>query len=283
MVREEVDLLVEWAAGEGWNPGLRDADAFWATDPDGFVAAEIDGDIVGGGSIVAYGRSYGFMGFFLVRPDRRGHGLGRELWFTRRSLLLERLEPGAAIEMDGVFAMEHFYRAGGFVAQHRDLRFTGVAGDHTTPPTAAATSVDVVDVADVPFGLIEDYDRAHFPAPRPAFLRRWLAVPGGHAVASVDDDRCRGYAVIRPARVGHRIGPLFADDAAVAEALFASVTQRVAGATVFLDVPERNADAMALVARHGMQEVFGCARMTLGDPPSLPWDEIFGVTTFEIG
>ncbi|MGA0419930.1 MAG: GNAT family N-acetyltransferase, partial [Phycisphaerales bacterium] len=30
-------------------------------------------------------------------------------------------------------------------------------------------------------------------------------------------------------------------------------------------------------------EVFGCARMTLGRPPSLPMREIFGVTTFELG
>jgi hypothetical protein len=28
-----VDLLVDWAAAEGWNSGLHDANAFWATDP----------------------------------------------------------------------------------------------------------------------------------------------------------------------------------------------------------------------------------------------------------
>ena len=43
MRREELDLLVEWAALEGWNPGLSDADIFWATDPDGFIAAELNG------------------------------------------------------------------------------------------------------------------------------------------------------------------------------------------------------------------------------------------------
>ena len=43
MIRAEVDRLVEWAAEEGWNPGLHDADLFWATDPDAFIAAELDG------------------------------------------------------------------------------------------------------------------------------------------------------------------------------------------------------------------------------------------------
>ncbi len=53
MTRDELDVLVEWAAREGWNPGLDDAEVFWDTDPDGFVAAEIGGELVGGGSVVA--------------------------------------------------------------------------------------------------------------------------------------------------------------------------------------------------------------------------------------
>ena len=32
MSRAEMDLAVEWAAAEGWNPGLDDADAFFAAD-----------------------------------------------------------------------------------------------------------------------------------------------------------------------------------------------------------------------------------------------------------
>lgn len=36
MTREELDIAVEWAAREGWNPGVHDADAFYAADPNGF-------------------------------------------------------------------------------------------------------------------------------------------------------------------------------------------------------------------------------------------------------
>jgi ribosomal protein S18 acetylase RimI-like enzyme len=275
MRRDELDVLVEWAAAEGWNPGLDDAEVFWATDPDAFVAMEVDGELAGGGSIVSYGGLYGFMGFFIVRADLRHEGLGRQLWYERKRRLLARLAPDAAIEMDGVFAMEHFYAEGGFVAQHRDLRFETVA-------RAAEPAEGVVDVSEVPFEHIDRYDRAHFPAPRPEFLRRWIARPGGHAVA-LYDETCRGYAVSRPSRVGHRIGPLFADEPADAEALFAALEARLVGETIFLDVPERNAAALALVERHGMHEGFGCARMTLGPPPELPWDQIFGVTTLELG
>lgn len=92
-----------------------------------------------------------------------------------------------------------------------------------------------------------------------------------------------GYGVMRPCRIGHKIGPLFAANAVVAEQLFVSLASRVPGEPIFLDVPEINPDALALTARHGMKEVFGCARMVLGAIPKLPDAEIFGVTTFELG
>ena len=34
MSRPEVDQLVSWAAHEGWNPGLHDAELFWRADPE---------------------------------------------------------------------------------------------------------------------------------------------------------------------------------------------------------------------------------------------------------
>lgn len=280
MTRDELDVLVEWATAEGWNPGLGDAELFWATDPDGFVAAELDGELAGGGSIVSYGGAYGFMGLFIMRPDLRGHGLGRELWHTRRDQLQARLAPGTAIEMDGVFDMQPFYAKGGFVFQHRELRFEGRAIPIRTSPSAMP---EVVEVSEIPFADVEAYDRIHFPAPRPDFLRRWISQVGGHAVAVVEGSRCRGYAVSRPCRVGHKIGPLFADDERIAAALFDSLMTRLAGDAVFLDVPECNPAALALAHRYDMTEVFGCARMTLGPPPLLPWEEIYGITTFELG
>jgi Acetyltransferase (GNAT) domain len=69
----------------------------------------------------------------------------------------------------------------------------------------------------------------------------------------------------------------------MAEALFRGLADLAPGAPIFLDVPENNPQAMALAQRHGMGEVFGCARMYFGPPPVLPLAEIFGVTTFELG
>lgn len=126
LARAELDLVVDWAAAEGWNPGHADAAVFWETDPHGFVGVHRGGELAAAGAIVSYGGRLGFMGLFIVRPELRGRGLGRRLWFLRRDALLARLRRGAAIGMDGVFAMQDFYAAGGFRLSHRNLRMRGV-------------------------------------------------------------------------------------------------------------------------------------------------------------
>jgi GNAT superfamily N-acetyltransferase len=276
MSRGELDVLVAWAADEGWNPGLNDADLFWDTDPAGFVAAEADGALVGGGSIVSYDGRFGFMGFFIVAPAERGRGLGRRLWAHRRDALIARLRPGAAVGLDGVFAMQAFYARGGFRMAGRDLRMEGVGA---SAPLAAG----LVDAREVSPAALAAYDAGRFPAPRPGFVERWIAQPGARALAAVDGGAIRGYGVVRPCRTGFKVGPLFAADAAVAEPLFRGLGDHAAGAPLFLDVPEANRAAMDLARRHGMREVFGCARMYLGPRPALPEHEVFGVTTFELG
>ena len=141
----------------------------------------------------------------------------------------------------------------------------------------------VIEASVLPFERIDAYDRRHFPAPRSRFLQDWIQLPGGHALAVVDGGEIRGYAVMRPCRTGYKIGPLFAANAGLAESLLVAIASRVPGEPIFLDVPEINGDALALVARYRMSEVFGCARMVLGPIPELPVAEIFGVTTFELG
>lgn len=281
MIRSEVDLLVDWAAREGWNPGLHDAGLFWATDPGAFVAADLDGKLIGGGAITSYQGEFGFMGFFIVRPEYRGRGLGNRLWHARRERLLARLRPGAGVGLDGVFTMQDYYAKGGFVFSHRNMRFRV-----EVPPEAEASAEDgqdIVPLAGVPFEHVMDYDRTCFPAPRRTFLEGWIAQPEALALGCREGGRLIGYGVVRRCREGFKIGPLFADDAPAAEALFARLAGFAAGGPLFLDVPENNPAAMELVRRHRMTEVFGCARMYLGPPPDLAPGRIFGVTTFELG
>ena len=47
MTRNELDTAIAWARAEGWNPGLYEADSFYATDSNGFFMGEVDGEPVG--------------------------------------------------------------------------------------------------------------------------------------------------------------------------------------------------------------------------------------------
>lgn len=69
----------------------------------------------------------------------------------------------------------------------------------------------------------------------------------------------------------------------MAATLFDALAAFAGRGPVFLDVPENNPGAMALVRARAMTEVFGCARMYLGPVPAIRHERVFGVTTFELG
>jgi GNAT superfamily N-acetyltransferase len=281
MSRNEVDVLVEWAAQEGWNPGLHDAELFWQADPDAFIAAELQGELIGGGAITSYGGEYGFMGFFIVRPEFRGRGFGDVLWNARKSRLLERLHSGVAIGMDGVFDMQPYYAKGGFVFSHRNMRFRLSGQFQRSLADFSGQHIDLL--AKVSFDQVAEYDRRCFPAGRRDFLRNWIGQKDALALGYQVNGQLRGFAVIRRCLEGYKMGPLFADDGVVAEALFIRLAEFGSPGPVYLDAPENNPAAMALVQRYQMEEVFGCARMYLGEFPEVDEAKVFGVTTFELG
>ena len=57
----EVVQMLDWAAEEGWNPGIDDAAAFYAADPEGFFVAEVDGQPVAAISVVNHSDAHAFL------------------------------------------------------------------------------------------------------------------------------------------------------------------------------------------------------------------------------
>jgi hypothetical protein len=51
---------VNWAAAEGWNPGLAEYACFAAVDPEGFLICELNGASAATVSCVNYGGSFAF-------------------------------------------------------------------------------------------------------------------------------------------------------------------------------------------------------------------------------
>ncbi|NTV98359.1 MAG: GNAT family N-acetyltransferase [Chlorobiaceae bacterium] len=273
MTRKEVEIAIEWAAKEGWNPGVHDAECFYRADPDGFLVGLLGKDPVAVVSAVKYGKSFGFIGLYIVQPEDRGMGSG----FRLGRAALKRLE-GRTIGLDGVLEREENYREIGFSFAYCNMRFEGISGGLQSHRSR------IKSLAEIPFEQLLTYDRHFFPDDRKAFLECWVRQEGAVAFGVMENDRLAGYGLIRRCRKGFKIGPLFADSPELAEELFSALKASVpAEMPFYLDIPESNPDALQLVKRHGMKVVFSTARMYKGRAPELPLERMYGITTFELG
>ncbi len=270
----ELRVVLGWAAEEGWNPGRSDAEVFFKTDPDGFFGAFVEDKLVGAISAVRYGDEFSFVGLFIVKPELRGGPIGPLL--GKRAL--ERLA-GVNIGVDGVEKKIRNYEGYGFKMAHYNIRHQGFSSK------AKTSGAKLNPLRDIPFEKLLSYDAGRFPARREAFLRAWIEAEGHYGLASLNaKGEVEGYGVLRPCVEGYKVGPLFAKDAALAKTLLKSLLAHVPESSRFqLDVPADNAAALALVSELGLKAVFRTARMYNLARPRIAENEVFGISSFELG
>lgn len=273
MNQEEVNIAVSWAAQEGWNPGLYDALCFYQTDPQGFFAGVLDNHLIALGSAVIYDEQFAFCGFYIVDKSYRDKGYGLELTKARLAYIGQR---NAGI--DGVMNMLDKYERLGYQFAHNNARYI-----LETIPHLEHFDPSISPLSEIDFSQLCDYDRLHFPAPRPQFLKCWIQQKQSLALGFVQEGVLKGYGVIRTCQNGFKIGPLFADTPQIANALFSQLVVYAKGDVVFLDIPENNLFAIELVKKYKMSKVFATARMYLKGEPYLLREHIYGITSFELG
>lgn len=273
MTLDELKIAVEWARKEGWNPGLNDAECFYQTDPHGFFVGKLKGQIIAVGSAVIYDEHFAFCGFYMVDKKYRGQGYGMQLTQARLRYIANR---NAGI--DGVLSMVDNYARIGYRYAHSNSRYA-----LTNPLLTFTPDPAIVDLKTLPFEQLTQYDRRYFPAPRATFLSAWIKQKTAQALGFVQDKNLKGYGVIRKCHEGYKIGPLFADNAMIAEKLFQQLVQYAQGESVYLDIPENNSLAVDLVNKYKMSKVFATSRMYLQGAPKTSIEGIYGITSFELG
>ncbi|TCL65121.1 GNAT family N-acetyltransferase [Rhizobium sp. BK251] len=269
----ELELALEWARQEGWNPGLDDAHAFHAADPSGFLVGTIGEVPVACISVVKYGDSFAFVGLYIVHPEFRGKGHGKAVWDAGMASAA-----GRTVGLDGVVERQSDYRRAGFEVAYRTMRYGGIVAN---PSQAGA---DVLPVSAELLDEISHYDAGIFPAMRASFLTEWCGSQEKRRTFVVRGEAgIRGYGTIRRCFEGFKIGPLFADDRQAAEALIGTLLREAKGQRVYIDVPAENDEAVRLVAALGLEPGFETARMYRGPAPAIPLERVFGTTTLELG
>lgn len=276
--KAEFQTAIEWAAGEGWNPGLDDLAAFHAVDPEGFLMGWVDGKPVSSISVVRYGTDFGFLGFYIVHPYHRGTGVGIETWNAGMAHL-----EGRSIGLDGVVEQQDNYRKSGFAFIGQNIRYSGIP--QPIAETAGSTLVRRIMPEDM--AAIHALDDNCFGMKRSGFIENWCRpLKSEHRISlvSIDGGQLSGFGTIRKCREGYKSGPLFCEDIDAALALFNGLIATVEpGSTLTLDVPEANSFAVQLAQSAGLKPVFKTARMVRGNAPHIDWNFVFGITSFELG
>lgn len=280
MSLNNLEEVLSWAAAEGWNPGLDDAAAFFATHPDGFLVAS-DGDkSVAGISVVKYGDKQSFLGLYICHPDYRGQGIGLRLWNAGMQSL-----DGYTVGLDGVVAQQNNYSKSGFELAYRNIRYCGQASNlFRLLQREKTSSGDCREIAATDFPDILKMDYAVHGFDRSGLLNHWLINTKNRiSFMHTKEGKLSGFGTIRQCLSGSKIGPLIANDKTVALEILAALMTTTDVQEIMLDVPEPNEVAMNLAKSMALTPIFETARMYSGSAPHYKLDKLFGVTTFELG
>lgn len=266
-----IQMMVDWAAEEGWNPGLEDAATFSVIDPKGFFIGYSKENPVACISTVKYSDQFAFLGLYIAKKEYRGHGFGYAIWQHAMDYAAQ-----CNIGLDGVVAQQENYKKSGFQLAHKNIRY-GLS-QHALNQFMNS---HLVSVQHFSLALIFEYDSAFFPCARNEFLSAWLNMRDSNALVYQESGQIKGYGVIRKCREGYKVGPLFADSVEIAKIIFQGLI--VGKYPVYLDIPEVNSQAKKLVETFNMQPIFETARMYNKTIPKISLDRTFGITSFEVG
>jgi GNAT superfamily N-acetyltransferase len=268
----EMPYLIDLAAKEGWNPGLSDADFFFKIDPNAHLAIFEDKQPVGFITAVNF-NNFGFLGFHIVKPEFRNRGIGTHLLKTALQKLGE-----INLGLNCFPHQEKYYEKFGFKSAHKIFTFKGI-----TDGTISQTE-NIVCPFFYPFKYIETYDNKCFPSSRSTFLSYYLNQPKSLLTAKLDNERFSGIGLFRPCLDGHKISPLYADNIQIAEELLLNLTGCLPkGTTYYLDICEKNEDALLLAGKYKLEKINEAIRMYNSTIPEISLQNIYSFASFELG
>lgn len=265
MTLSDLEMALDWAAAEGWNPGLEDAAAFRAADPKGFLISEVAGDPAAVISVVNHDPAFAFLGLYICTAAFRGQGHGLALWHAGVAHAGKR-----CIGLDGVPDQQANYAQSGFAPAGKTVRFTGPLPDLGKARALVPQDIETLCKAD-----------AHFVGfNRPAFAAAWFTDTQTRRTFALGP-AC--FATARQCRDGLKIGPLYAGSMSELEALLAAVANHFGAQAVSLDISAEAVGLTKYLKTLGFTASFETARMYKGIPPKAALPEFAATATLELG
>jgi GNAT superfamily N-acetyltransferase len=270
MTPADLALVLDWAAAEGWNPGLQDAEAFHAADPGGLFVAEEQGAPVAAISVVNHNDSFAFLGLYLCKPDWRGRGIGYGLWQHAMAHAGMR-----TVGLDGVPDQQANYARSGFVHAGATTRYAGRVEGEGSARVRRPTDADIPDLIALEAGASGWH--------KPAYLATWFRQSAQRStyVLNRADGTISGVVTVRACRDGAKVGPLVA---ACAEDALALLRQAAVafGTDLVIDVPGTSQGLEEVCRSLGLGPGFHTARMYRGKGKAAP-QGFYAVASLELG
>ncbi|XP_006821012.1 holothin acyltransferase-like [Saccoglossus kowalevskii] len=275
----EVMSILPQAAREGSSPTPYESQTVSMCNDGGlFVAVGNTGQVIGTVSAMKYSESLGHIGYYYIDPDYRGKEVEEQLWQKAVGYLGNQCNIGIDIKPSQLEEL----KKKGFTESWRNCRYKGLGSsllaefintEHIRPLTRLSLN-DMVE-----------YDCKVSTVERRLLIQRWSNTPKpGGAYAAIKEGRILGYGVIRPCIEGFLIGPLYADNTALTQALLLTLFALVPNADIYIDSPIDNPSFIHLLTKDmQMEPVFETVRMYSKGNPGIPLQKMFALSGIELG
>lgn len=250
---DDVDTLVREAR---WNQLAADWRMF--TDLGRVYAAHTGANrIVATTATLPYGSRFAWISMVLVKSEFRRHGLATQLM---RRAMDELAREGRIPILDATPDGGAVYRRLGFEDSWGFARLLRRERQHTTEPFVGPAGVVVRAIVDQVWPALCAYDAAAFGADRSAVLGGLRGrLPAAELVAE-HAGRVVGFALGRDGGLAAQVGPLIADDEAIAAALLARALGGIEG-PLFVDLADSKPELRSFLDAHGFASVRPFTRM----------------------
>lgn len=273
MTEADLEDGLRLSRASGWNQTIEDWRLLLSLGPGLFRVATAEGRVVASGGAVRYGDALAWICMILVDPARRGHGIGTRIFddVLERTEALARAGGLRVVGLDatpagrGIYVQRGFQDAGGLVRMRKG------SGLESCPAAVRPLALQDLDA-------VLARDREVFGADRGAVLRwAFSAAPDLAWIASAAGTTA--YCFGRHGDHSDQVGPVVADDPALARDLVSACLSRPRGRPLIVDARAEPA-WLATLSGMGFQEQRPFTRMYRGDarPAAQPAPEpvVFG-------
>jgi GNAT superfamily N-acetyltransferase len=224
-------------------------------------AAQLDeGRIVATTATLPFGGRFAWISMVLVTGEYRRRGLATKLMQqAMRDLAAAKLVPVLDATPDG----REVYRRLGFQDSWGFQRLIRRERPRAAPSFSAPAGVVVRPITDVDWPALCAYDAAAFGAERSAVLAGLRSRLPAADLLAMRGNAIAGFLLGRDGGLASHIGPLIADDDAVACALVARALEGIEG-PLFIDLADSKSALRGFLDAHGFTAVRPFTRMLYG-------------------